>query len=414
MKKVVIVAPFWRQSGHVGNTRVDRFVRWLSAEDFTVVLVRAGSESQQRVVSWGTEITVKDPLGIYRDSDKSESPAPPTRKPNKLRRWAARWLLSPDPGVLWARLVSKDRGVLEQAAGASLVLSSSPPESGHVAAAALAGTLSASLIVDMRDGWLDEPLKPLLRTSRLQRWRESRLERSVLRRADKILVTSAVWKSMLERRLPFTSGKTIVLTNAYPVDDLSGLELPMEDPADRPITLFHAGRFTGSSLSRTVGHLLAPLQLGVTGQGAKGIVTLLGSLEPRDRTDIEHWQNRYSPAGWKIETREAVPRAEMLKLLGQADGLLLLSASQAAIPSKLFEYIPLGKPIFAATPTASAVWQIGKLTDQLFLTDYHNPDHAIARSFISACTDTNAVYGQPSQFEERVLQEIFSTQVLAA
>jgi len=39
MKKAVIFAPFWRQTDHVGNHRVDRFVRWLAADGFYVVLV---------------------------------------------------------------------------------------------------------------------------------------------------------------------------------------------------------------------------------------------------------------------------------------------------------------------------------------------------------------------------------------
>ncbi len=30
-KKAIIFAPFWRQTGHEGNNRMDRFVRWLSA-----------------------------------------------------------------------------------------------------------------------------------------------------------------------------------------------------------------------------------------------------------------------------------------------------------------------------------------------------------------------------------------------
>jgi len=89
MKKAVIFAPFWRQSGHVGNYRIDRFMRWLAAEGYCVVLVRAGSVTGQRQESWGVEVTIRDPMGLYRDAAVDDV-AIKARKPNKIRRMLAR------------------------------------------------------------------------------------------------------------------------------------------------------------------------------------------------------------------------------------------------------------------------------------------------------------------------------------
>lgn len=52
--------------------------------------------------------------------------------------------------------------VLAHAAGAAVVISSSPPESTHIGSVRLADALDAKLLVYLRDGWLDEPLKPYL------------------------------------------------------------------------------------------------------------------------------------------------------------------------------------------------------------------------------------------------------------
>ena len=40
--KIMIIAPFWGHPPHLGIIRVDRFVRWLSAQEVQIVVVRAG------------------------------------------------------------------------------------------------------------------------------------------------------------------------------------------------------------------------------------------------------------------------------------------------------------------------------------------------------------------------------------
>lgn len=410
MKKAVIFAPFWRQPGHVGNYRVDRFVRWLAADGFHVVLIRAGSVTGQHTESWGVELTVRDPLGLYRDAVTDGTPVK-TRKPNRMRRLLAYWLFNPDPGILWARAAAKNPTVLKHADRVSFVLSSSPPESAHIGAAILAKKLKAKLIIDMRDGWLDEPLKPLLRDSRLQRWREGRLENATLQQADKIFVTSPVWKSLLADRLPFTQDKTVVLTNGYPPDGLFNPEPTRDRPANAPLRLVHAGRFTGSRLSQRASYLFEPLLMGLGNTQTQGVVMLLGRLEAADLEEIAQWQPRFKARGWCIELKDAVPRDDMMALLSQADGLLLLSASQAAIPSKLFEYLSIGKPVFTATPQSSAVWKVGEALEQLFLTDYREPDEAAASAFISAIRAPESDYTVPAQFAEEQLSKIFIEKV---
>lgn len=412
MRKAVIIAPFWGQPGHVGNYRVERFVRWLSDEHVEIVLIRAGASTCRRVMPWGIELTVRDPLGVYRDKAPTGASVK-RRKSSRMRQLLVRWLFNPDPGIIWAQFAARHRLVAKNAVGAIFVLSSSPPESAHIAAASIARKLATKLVVDMRDGWLDEPLKPLLRASRFQRWREGRLEKSVLEGADRVFVTSPVWKALLENRRPIVRGKTTVLFNAYPPNERSPIKRTGGSRSNGPIKLLHAGRFTGSSLSRVASKLLEPLLPGIAGAGAVGVVTLLGTLEARDLEEIARWEQRFLSEGWTIEIKDAIPRDEMMTLLGQADGLLLLSASYAAIPSKLFEYIPIAKPIFATTPQGSAVSRIGVLTGQIFLSDYRQPDPVVARSFISACQEPKHSYSSPDEFSEEFLSKIFLREVLA-
>lgn len=406
LTKVVIFAPFWNQPGHVGNYRIDRFIRWLSAQKFEIVLIRAGSHTQNCPKPWGIEMTIKDPLGLYRDPLPGGNEVT-KRTPNKLRRLLAYAMFNPDPGIVWAHYAARHPEVLAQARDASFVLSSSPPESAHVGAALLAKKLKTRLVIDMRDGWLDEPLKALLQNSAFQRWREGRLEKKILKQADSIFVTSSIWLKLLSQRLPFVETKIHLLNNGYPRSELFDLSAQKKRLPHEAIHLVHAGRFTGSSLSRKVSYLLSPLWMGLNDTHPKGTITLLGELEEQDKKDLEQWQEKFASKGWSIVLMDALPRAQMMHFLMQADGLLLLSASQAAIPSKLYEYLLLQKPIFTSTPKNSATWEIGEGLEQIFTLDYRQPHKESVESFLAACvTDINK-YAIPQQFSEEVLSDIF-------
>ena len=410
MNSVVIIAPFFEHDGHVGNHRVARFVRWLSARDVQVVVVRAGSAARRESKAWGEVITVADRLGLYRDvapgASIAAAPAP-ARKPNRLRRFVAYAVFNPDPGVVWARDVVRDAGVRDCARAARFVLSSSPPESSHVASWRLARASDVPLVIDMRDGWLDEPLKPLLRASSLQRWREGRMERRILRDAATILVTSSVWRDMLVDRLPEVSARTCVLTNGYPPVEL----LPaLNGAATLPsrMTLVHAGRFSGSSLSRTVSALLAPIHRSLSSTSAPADIVFIGRLDARDLEELEAWRGRFEAHDWRFDVRAAVPRDALFELLTNSHGLLLMSASQAAIPSKLFEYLKMGRPVLAVTPTDSAVWRLVEDVESVFRVDGAAPDAAALEAFLAAASDPERVPPGPERYAESSLGDEFA------
>jgi hypothetical protein len=405
-KKAIIFAPFWRQTGHVGNNRVDRFVRWLVDEGYHIVMIRAGSADAIHDESWGQEITVSDRLGLYRDAELGEPAAANPRKPNKWRRALAYWLFNPDPTIVWARSAARHPVVVSAMAGAQFILSSSPPESAHVGAWILSRKTSVPHVVDMRDGWLDEPLKQLLRSSALRRWQEGRLERRILQDAKGIQVTSAIWKDLLCHRFPNVTSKVKVLTNGYPenVQALGVKNGPRDDTGKT--VLIHAGRFTGSRLTQYPALLLDPLLNDLANSSKTGVIRLIGALTNDELEQIAPFEHRFKAIGWQIETPGVIPRAELLELLPKTDGLLLLSASYAALPSKLFEYIPTGLPIFVVTEKGSATWKICESLPQAMLVD-------VATNTASSMVNENSSFYEkvgflvPDDYSEQKLSEKF-------
>lgn len=364
-KKAVIFAPFWRMAGHVGNNRVDRFVRWLAEDGYTVVMIRAGMQDGERTELWGHEITVMDRLGLHPDPQPGQVAAVSTRKPNKLRRALAYWLFNPDPTVVWAKAAARHPKVLQAMEGASFILSSSPPESAHVGAWMLSQKTGVPHIMDMRDGWLDEPLKPLLLTSAMRRWQERRVESRIAKDAKAIQVTSDVWKELFDARYPQLAHKVHVLTNGYP-QNIPVVQARKPKGADEEYLLIHAGRFTGSRLSHTADILLKPLLHQLTLQPCKGIIKMYGGLSVDEVESIEAFQSAFNAIGWRLECPGAVLRSQMLEIMNDADGLLLLSASNAALPSKMFEYIATGRPIFLVSKPNSAAWKVLKNLPQTY------------------------------------------------
>lgn len=405
--KAVIIAPFWGYAQHVGTKRVDRFIRWLALRGMSVVVIKSGIDNVVAGTDWGKEVIVRDPLRIYERQFGKQSSG--TRRVRSLVRFAAKLVFCPDPLVMWAWKVAHSEFVREVAADADWVISTSPPESSHVAALKIARRSGANLVIDLRDGWTDEPLKPLLQSSRFQRWREGRLERRMLRGARHIFVTSNSWKEILVVRMPELNDKVVVLTNSYPEQTGAAMATQKKLAIGRKLSLLYAGRFSGSSISRKASLLLEVLWDGAARHDTGGTLTLMGVLEPDDVKEIGMWRQKYTTIGWTLRIADAVPEERLAECLRDVDGLVLLSTSNAAIPSKWFEYLPSGRPILVIAPKGSELWCLRRDLPQVYLADYW--DKVGARlsigNFLECCAKGETTVDVPEEFREEHVRAVF-------
>lgn len=407
MDNVLFICPHWHQDGNVGVLRARRMVRWMHASGRTVTVVCAGSTTRSEPADFGKIITVRDPLGIFRERYDHHHPAGPRREPNRLRRLLAYALFTPDLQLLWALRCRWSGDVRQSMATSQLILSSSPPESGHVLAGWLRERHAIPHVMDMRDGWLDEPMKPLLRLSALQRFREKRLEQRLIANASAVLVTSARWKDQLVKRYPPHAGRIHVLTNAYPVCSLEP-DTATEQTA-HGFRLLHAGRISSSRPERNPDDLMHLLhQVAANLVNVPGVLTFLGTLEHDEESAVEHMKAAFSALGWSVTRELQVPHERALHRMRQTDVLVLYSGSRSSLPAKFFDYLYTGKPILCICPTDSAVWKACSGLPQIYCVDPDRPDFTALNDFMA--TSKQVPYpgtSMPVAFADRHLGRSF-------
>ncbi len=406
--KVLIVAPFWGKPNHVGNYRIERFIRWLKKEHYSIIVVKADIKSEIKEKEWGLEISVTDKIGKISDFFIRTTPKVKTKIFSYIWYTFVLLLCPVDPYYFWARKLPRSKILNRYFNNIDFIISSSPPYSGLIAAYKISKKHSVPEIADMRDGWLDEPLISGLGKAGIRKAFEARLENKILSHSTKIFVTSKIWKKLLSDRIPSLNGKITLLTNAYPeyqfFSSISG-----DEKANKNLKLLYVGRFTGSSYLRKSDFLFQPLFNVLSSKNFAVDLLLLSNLKRKDIKSMNNWISKFKNIGCNLFSMPQINREKMLKMIDNSDGLLLLSTGHAPIPSKAFEYIQSSKPILAITLKNSAVWQMAENIPQMFLFEYsaQKPDYTPLEAFLNACQTGVYEYKIPNEYSEEYLSKIF-------
>jgi len=273
------------------------------------------------------------------------------RRPHaRAAHWVYRqWLSFPDDA--WPWLVDR-RSVARvfAAHGVQAVISTAPPPTAHLVAAAASRRLGVPWIADYRDPW-----------SQRSAWRrawplagvEARLEQRTLRRAAHVVTVSAPLAEGLRRLL---DRPVSVVPNGFDPADRDVLVTdPVPIASDR-FTLVHTGTLTHGS--RDPGLVFAALDA-LVARGAVAIdaleVWFIGRHVEVARRAAAAWP-ALAPA---LRYAGSVPRAAALDAQRRATVLLALGSPAAAydgdVPTKVFEYLDAGRPVLAIASPASAL-----------------------------------------------------------
>jgi glycosyltransferase involved in cell wall biosynthesis len=214
--------------------------------------------------------------------------------------------------------------------------------------------------------------------SALKNRAEAWLEQYVVKKADIVIANTLELKEEFQRRFPRqSSDKFVTLLNGYDPDDFIFEGVGGDDRDKERFTLTHTGFLYGKRDPKTfLESVKLMVERGLV-DPRKLWVRFVGSIElPYDLPAYLSEIHLHDI----VILHEHVSYRKSLEFLRHSDVLLLLQpGTTTQIPSKLFEYVGMKKPILAISPPLGATCQ---LVTKESLGDIADPDdtEAIARA----------------------------------
>jgi glycosyltransferase involved in cell wall biosynthesis len=350
VRHVLFVAfHFPPEASSSGVLRTLKYTRYLGAHDWRITVLTL-NRSAYDVTDPGLESQIPADVRVVR-----------TRYLNVKRHLAIRGIYPgfaalPDAWIGWWPWAVRAGRRLLRTDPFDLVYSTSPQATAHLVARSLARRARAPWVVDFRDPWYEESPEP--GTPRLVHWAARRLERLVMRQADRVVASTERLRDMLASRYPTEPpAKFSAIPNGYDEEDFAAVPHP-DVTLGTELLVLHAGSvnpqfrdprpvFAAAREAVDAGTLeLSRVRFRFLGAGPFG--------------DSPEMKQAIEAAG--LEGRvEFIPRLEYGRALAELTraGLLLLLQdspdTESLVPAKLFEYLRAGRPVLSVgRPGASA------------------------------------------------------------
>jgi glycosyltransferase involved in cell wall biosynthesis len=259
-----------------------------------------------------------------------------TNRPHPLS-----YLLVPEALILsWAPFAVARAIALHRRRRFDCVITTSPPESGHVVGYALQ-RMGARWIADVRDGWVFESYRPAWPT-RLQHRLDRRLERALMCAADAVTCVSEPLADYYRN----LGAKAVVVPNGWDPESL-----PDATPGPHPlvdsnrVSLVHTGRL--EVVSRDATPLVEGLQ--ALSRDDPELASRLELVFAGSFTDRERRLFARDVSPGRVVLAGHLSRADSVALQRAADGLILITAGtrRHEVTGKIFEYLGAARPILA-------------------------------------------------------------------
>jgi glycosyltransferase involved in cell wall biosynthesis len=358
-RSILIVTAAFPPWGGGTVLRITKLVKYLAAMDWEITVI-ASDEAKPDVVdvtlvseipSAVRVIRVRGPLRAFGGAARSVAVGSARRRLlapiASVAKVVLRSLLIPDWWIGWALKVS--RLPLETLGTPSVVLSSGPPHSAHLAGSALARRLGRPHIVDLRDDWGEGPLH-----RHPAPWHgaiDGRLEARTLARAARIVTIYDTSRLALIERYPALRDRVSSIPNGYDPDDLEGLPTRVPSQPGSPVRFIHAGSLRGM---QDVGRFFEVFG-GIVGKPpGQARLRLLGFTSGRHEAIV-----RAAVPAWALDIDPPVSHREALEAMAASDVLVVFTGGGGAVGAdtltgKLYEYLALRRPILLIGPAGPA------------------------------------------------------------
>jgi glycosyltransferase involved in cell wall biosynthesis len=357
--KVLILTYYWPPSGGSGVQRWLKFSKYLPEFGWEPIILTVDPEYAAYPV---TDFSLNNDLpsttkvfttpatnyfSIYR-KDKSKIPTAgfansiDNSVKGKIFRFVRGNFFLPDPRRGWNKFAFRKASELIRDEGITHIVTTSPPHSTQLIGLKLKERFPGiKWIADLRDPWTDIYYYRQFYPTILSRSIDERYEKSILKKADKIITVGESLKAVFSSKGKGISEKTFVVTNGYDESDFN--LAPHASPAK--LTITYVG--TLSDIYPVEGLVKALKMLSESGKDFT--MRFVGTISDKSKNillaDIPRSYLEFLPYMAHNEAIKYMMSSSFLVLI-----IPLHSSNKSIITGKLFEYIASGIPIMYMGP----------------------------------------------------------------
>jgi glycosyltransferase involved in cell wall biosynthesis len=331
-----------------------------------VAVIRTGRfRTFERILLWRGRLRARLKTGAAPHDPKGTIAAVPSEAGSGRRSIFQRFkdgltgmLEVPDPQIVWLPYACAAGFRLIRRQKIDCIYATGSPWSGMLLARLLHGFTRIPLVLDFRDPWVTNPYR--MHFHPLRRRFEAALEGIVVRRADAVIANTPELMEEFARRYPKLGRKRLhalynSIEDSETVDATPACGTGAAPANDRgSIRIVHAGFLYGVRDPRVFLTALSRVLEKHPRWREKVVLELAGTVQLDYSLDGLLEELRLQAA---TRVYGHLPHAQCRRLLAEASVLLLLQpGTKTQIPSKLFEYLPLNKPILALAAPGSATF----------------------------------------------------------
>ncbi len=342
-RSVLIVTYHYLPAETPGSRRLETVARLLRDRGWNVVILTATGTRPGVKDTPGIEVIRTTRAPLANDAHGHPAIATPLVSRVPLLRTLTRF---PDKYAWWNFALARCVAATVRSRGIDVVLSSSPPHSLHLGVRAARSVQRFRWVAEFRDPWMFPSRRAL--SSLSAAW-QRRLERSVLRSADRIIANTAGNRDDLLAGNPdLAAHRVSISTNGY--------DAALFAPGSFPPAPAEGADFTyvGEVYSGMLGRYLSAIAA-IRSRDPSRVprLAVYGSMDAAERERI-----RSMELGEYVEERGFVSHEASVAAMKNARALLVLLPHEerwrTCVPSKLYWYLAAGRPIVGVVPEGDA------------------------------------------------------------
>lgn len=346
-RRVLIIAYYFPPLGLSGVQRTTKFAKYLSRYGWkpTVLTVEPGGyfafdESLlKEAEDAGVTIVRTGSFDANRLFKKKGVVRLPSEFMRRILGFLGDFFFIPDTKIGWKKKAITAGTMLLKKRSFDAIIATAPPQTDFLIGAELARIGNIPLLLDYRDAWVGYPFKYF--PTPLHTWLHTRMERRVIARADKVVVTHRrIKEELLTRYKRFGYRDVSILSQGYDEEDFKGTRSKERSDV---VTIVHTGTFYGKRSPVVLLKALSLLFLTRPDLRGKIRVRFVGVPRKQDIRAAKRWE-----VADIVHFEGYVEHRESVRAVVEADILWYINDNDLSSPGKMFEYFASGRTILAS------------------------------------------------------------------